>query len=265
MPAFRAPARTAAARLAASLRARGLEASARGRLALVHLPDEGRTEAVTHALAAAGGLPTVLAFAGRDEEVDALLAARDAILVALPSSAEPAMAQLALAGAAALAPAAAAVTLALDPVQRALALAGAQAPGAVLAAVQALSPKMRGAAAVVAMPAQIRHGCAVALSQARRDSGAMAGCRREGGQASVETVALLPLVVLVGALLWQAVVAGQALWLSGAAARAAARAAAVGADAQAAAKATLPPRLESGLRVRRWATGWASPSAFRRS
>jgi pilus assembly protein CpaE len=73
---------------------------------------------------------------------------------------------------------------------------------------------------------------------------------REGGQASVETVALLPLVVLVGAMLWQAVVAGQALWLSGAAARAAARAAAVGADAEAAAKATLPPRLESGVRVR---------------
>ena len=74
--------------------------------------------------------------------------------------------------------------------------------------------------------------------------------RREAGQASVETVALLPLVVLVGALLWQAVVAGQALWLSGTAARAAARAAAVGADAEAAARATLPSRLESGLRVR---------------
>ena len=74
--------------------------------------------------------------------------------------------------------------------------------------------------------------------------------RPEVGQASVETVALLPLVVLVGALLWQAVVAGQALWLSGAAARAAARAAAVGADPEAAARATLPPRLESGLHVR---------------
>src|SRR6266540_343517 len=73
--------------------------------------------------------------------------------------------------------------------------------------------------------------------------------RRQDGQASVEMVALLPLVVLVGALLWQAVVAGQALWLSAAAARAAARAAAVGGDAEAAAKAALPPRLESGLRV----------------
>jgi pilus assembly protein CpaE len=74
--------------------------------------------------------------------------------------------------------------------------------------------------------------------------------RGQTGQATVETVALLPLVVLVGALLWQAVVAGQALWLSGAAARAAARAAAVGGDADAAARGALPPRLEAGLRVR---------------
>jgi hypothetical protein len=72
----------------------------------------------------------------------------------------------------------------------------------------------------------------------------------EEGQASVELAALLPLVVLVAALLWQAVVAGQALWLSGSAARAAARAAAVGGDADAAARAALPPRLEDGLRVR---------------
>jgi hypothetical protein len=72
----------------------------------------------------------------------------------------------------------------------------------------------------------------------------------EDGQASVETVALLPLVVLLGALLWQAVVAGQALWLSAVAARAAARAAAIGGDAEAAARVALPPRLEQGLRVR---------------
>src|ERR1700750_576437 len=78
----------------------------------------------------------------------------------------------------------------------------------------------------------------------------MAARRGQAGQASVEVVALLPLVVLVAALLWQMVVAGQALWLSGAAARAAARAAAVGGDAQAAARDALPPRLEDGLRVR---------------
>jgi hypothetical protein len=147
VPALRAPARTAAARLAASMRARGLEASARGRLAFVHLPDGGRTDPVTRAVAAADGLPTVLAVAGRDDEVDSLLAARDAILVVLPSSAEPALAQLALAGAAALAPAAA-VTLALDPVQRSLALAGARAPRALLATVDELTPRMRGAVAV---------------------------------------------------------------------------------------------------------------------
>jgi hypothetical protein len=78
----------------------------------------------------------------------------------------------------------------------------------------------------------------------------MPGRRGQDGQASVEMAALLPLVVLMGAVLWQAVVAGQALWLSGAAARAAARAAAVGGDAQAAARDALPPRLEHGLRVR---------------
>src|SRR3954447_14047995 len=79
--------------------------------------------------------------------------------------------------------------------------------------------------------------------------------RGEEGQASVEMAALLPLVVLLGALLWQAVVAGQALWLSGAAARAAARAAAVGGDAEAAAPDALPPRLERGLRVHASAHG----------
>ena len=70
--------------------------------------------------------------------------------------------------------------------------------------------------------------------------------RGQRGQATVETVALLPLVVLVGALLWQAAVAGQALWLSAAAARAAA----VGGDAEAAARGALPRRLEGGVRVR---------------
>jgi hypothetical protein len=135
VPAFRVPPRAACARLAASLRARGLEASARGRLALVQLPDVGRMEAMARALAAAGPLPTVLAVPGRDDEVDALLSACDAILVALPSSAEPAMAPLALAGATALVPAAAALTLALDPLQRALALGGVRPPRTIAAAV----------------------------------------------------------------------------------------------------------------------------------
>ena len=73
---------------------------------------------------------------------------------------------------------------------------------------------------------------------------------RESGQATVELVALLPLLALVGLALWQAVVAGQAMWLAGAAARSAARAAAVGDDPTPAARRALTPALERGLQVR---------------
>lgn len=73
----------------------------------------------------------------------------------------------------------------------------------------------------------------------------------ELGQATVELVALLPLVAVLGALLWQAVVAGQAIWFAGSAARAAARASAIGTDARAAARRVLPEHLEAGLEVRR--------------
>src|SRR3954452_3027912 len=55
----------------------------------------------------------------------------------------------------------------------------------------------------------------------------------ERGQATVELVGVLPLVVVLGFAVWQAAVAGQAMWMAGAAARAAARAAAVGAGARA--------------------------------
>lgn len=72
----------------------------------------------------------------------------------------------------------------------------------------------------------------------------------ESGQASVELVALLPLAALVVAVLWQAVLAGQALWSSAGAARAAARAHAVGADELAAARAAVPGSLRAGVRVR---------------
>jgi hypothetical protein len=71
----------------------------------------------------------------------------------------------------------------------------------------------------------------------------------EAGQASVELVALLPLVAVVAFALWQAVVAGQAAWLAGSSARAAARASAVGSDARAAAAGPLPGSLRRGLRV----------------
>ncbi len=73
---------------------------------------------------------------------------------------------------------------------------------------------------------------------------------RQQGQASVELVALLPLLAALAMLGWQVVVAGQALWLAGTAARGAARAQAVGGDAAAAGRAALPPALRPGTRVR---------------
>ncbi len=72
----------------------------------------------------------------------------------------------------------------------------------------------------------------------------------ERGQAAVELVALLPVIVLLGALLWQAAIAGQVVWLAGSAARAAARAHAVGSDTARAARGVLPEDLEDGMRVR---------------
>ena len=83
----------------------------------------------------------------------------------------------------------------------------------------------------------------------------MARSRGEQGQATVELVALLPLMAVLAALLWQAVVAGQAVWLAGSAARAAARASAIGSDASAAARRVLPDRLERGLVVRTASSG----------
>jgi type II secretory pathway component PulK len=73
----------------------------------------------------------------------------------------------------------------------------------------------------------------------------------ERGQASAEMVAVLPLVVLVAAIVWQLALAGQALWLSAHAARAAARAEAVEEDPEDAARSVLPSSLERDLRVTR--------------
>ena len=79
--------------------------------------------------------------------------------------------------------------------------------------------------------------------------------RSDDGQAAVELVALLPLVGVLTALLWQALLAGEAIWLDGTAARAAARAAAVGADPERAARAVLPSRFARAVRVERAADG----------
>jgi hypothetical protein len=71
----------------------------------------------------------------------------------------------------------------------------------------------------------------------------------ERAQASVEFLAALPAAVLVALAGWQLALAGQAIWLSGNAARAAARAQVVGLDPAGAARSTLPSYLRPGLRV----------------
>jgi len=82
-----------------------------------------------------------------------------------------------------------------------------------------------------------------------------AGLSACAGQASVELVAVLPLVAVLLAGAYQAVLAGEAVWQSRVAARAAARAHALGEDPAAAARAHLPARLERGLRVQPDASG----------
>ncbi|HLM50707.1 MAG TPA: hypothetical protein VK279_09185 [Solirubrobacteraceae bacterium] len=91
---------------------------------------------------------------------------------------------------------------------------------------------------------------APASRSARRGGRAFAGGQR--GQASVELVAVLPVVAVLALGLWQALATGQAVWAAGGAARAAARAAAVSGEADAvaaAARRALPERLEDGMRV----------------
>lgn len=73
--------------------------------------------------------------------------------------------------------------------------------------------------------------------------------RREGGTASVETIAVVPFLLLALLVAAQIGFAGHALWSAGVAARAGARADLVGRDAAAAARRALPPPLRRGSRV----------------
>jgi hypothetical protein len=79
--------------------------------------------------------------------------------------------------------------------------------------------------------------------------------RGEGGQASVELIAMVPVALLVGAVAWQLALAGQTAWLAAHAARAAARADTVGRNATAAARSALPRSLERELEVERVGEG----------
>jgi hypothetical protein len=75
--------------------------------------------------------------------------------------------------------------------------------------------------------------------------------RCQGGQASVELIAALPFVLLVGAVVWQCALAGHTAWLAAHAARAGARAEVVDGDVRAAVRSVLPDGLEHGLKVER--------------
>lgn len=79
--------------------------------------------------------------------------------------------------------------------------------------------------------------------------------RRQRGQAAVELVALLPLLILVALVAWQLAAAGYAWTVASGAARAAARAQEVGAPAREAALAALPAGFARGARVRAGADG----------
>ena len=83
----------------------------------------------------------------------------------------------------------------------------------------------------------------------------MADLRETRGQATVELVALLPLIAALAVGAWQAVVVGQSWWLAGIAARAAARAQVVGSDPGRAARDALPRCARERLIVRGSAGG----------
>jgi hypothetical protein len=86
-------------------------------------------------------------------------------------------------------------------------------------------------------------------------SSEVASRRGQAGQASVELVAMVPVVLLVGAVAWQLALAGHTAWLTAHAARAAARADAVGRRPAEAARSALPRSLEDELEVERVARG----------
>ena len=87
------------------------------------------------------------------------------------------------------------------------------------------------------------------------------GVSDEGGQASIELVAALPVVALLAALCWQLALAGHAAWLTANAARSAARAEIVGRSARSAARSAVPRSLQSGLEVERLGGGRVRVSA----
>ena len=98
-------------------------------------------------------------------------------------------------------------------------------------------------------------GTVVVVTRRLRTPSPGPGHPGERGQASVEFVAALPLVLVVGMVVWQLALAGNVAWLCAHAARAAARADAVGRSARTAARSAVPRSLERGLAVERLRRG----------
>lgn len=79
--------------------------------------------------------------------------------------------------------------------------------------------------------------------------------RESRGQATVELLGVLPLLLLTGFVAWQLILVGHAAWLAAGSARVAARAQLVGDDPARAARSALPERLARGLEVHRTGEG----------
>jgi hypothetical protein len=77
----------------------------------------------------------------------------------------------------------------------------------------------------------------------------------QGGQASVELIAVVPFLLLAALVAWQLLLAGHSLWLAASAARVAARADVVGRNVESAARSALPEPLERDLSVVRLSEG----------
>ena len=92
-------------------------------------------------------------------------------------------------------------------------------------------------------------------SASRESFRSAARLRAENGQAAVELVAVLPVVLLIGAVVWQLALTGHTAWMSAHAARAAARAETVGRDGRTAARSALPRGLERGLHLEHRSSG----------
>ena len=75
------------------------------------------------------------------------------------------------------------------------------------------------------------------------------------GQATVELVAVLPLLLIAGIAVWQGVIAARTATIAAAGARAAARAIAVGADPRQALFRSIPIASASGARITKLADG----------